>query len=544
MSALDFVKFLSAHLGKKKKLVIGSGAINGISMIALMYSLSIGLKGLTQTGEISIRGLMLFLCSWVVFYISQLIAVKTSSNAAYSALEEMELRLIDKLRRVDYSAFKTVSSADIYAVIGGDKNAVITAARFVASAVSAVVTIVFSLIYLSTVSVAAVVLILLEYGLITFIFHLYNVSMAKRFEADTQASGSFSQSLRNIIDGFAEVKMNNIKSEAIYNNSIKPASFRKTESYKTTEISWVKLLVANNAAIFIPLGLIVFILPVLSAANVQSVVEIMTIILIIMGPAGMLTTFISNAAMANNTLLRMESVEKQLDEAVNKEEEGDLSMPPQTPEFSVLAMNELRFAYSEEGGKTGFSLYIENFRLEKGELLIIKGGNGSGKSTFLRVLAGLFLPKNGDIMLGDIRVSSLKGSDYRSLFSIVFSDFHLFDDFYGLNIDKQILHYWAGKLEITDVIRNYEQSHELPSALSSGQRKRMALLAAILEDRKIMLLDEVAADFDPEFRTKYYREIIPELKTAGRTLILVSHDDRYFDVADRVVEFREGIIVS
>jgi ABC-type siderophore export system fused ATPase/permease subunit len=127
------------------------------------------------------------------------------------------------------------------------------------------------------------------------------------------------------------------------------------------------------------------------------------------------------------------------------------------------------------------------------------------------------------------------------LFSIILADFHLFDDFYGFRVDKENLNYWIAKLRLSECFKDYEQTGKLPTtALSSGQRKRMALLAAILENKNVFLMDEVAADFDPEFRNLYYREIIPELKALGHTLLLVSHDDRYYDIADRVVEFREG----
>jgi putative ATP-binding cassette transporter len=166
----------------------------------------------------------------------------------------------------------------------------------------------------------------------------------------------------------------------------------------------------------------------------------------------------------------------------------------------------------------------------------------------MHILAGLFPPTEGDILLNDQAVSSMKGADYRSLFSIVFSDFHLFDDFYGIDFENSDFNYWVRKLKLENQVKNYRDAGNrsvdtaaLPTAaLSSGQKKRAALFAAILERRPIFLLDEVAADFDPEFRNLYYREILPELKAMGRTLLVVSHDDRYFDIADRVIEFREG----
>jgi putative ATP-binding cassette transporter len=415
----------------------------------------------------------------------------------------------------------------------------------VITAFSGAVTIAIAVVYMATLSVTAVVLILIEYCLVVFVYKLQSGALGKRFEADAQAASAFTSSLEDMVNGFAELKMNNLRSEDFYEKTIKPASGRKTESFKQTELYWVRLLVLGQAGLFVPLGLIVFIVPALAAVNLSSMVEILTVTLIIVAPAGVLSNFVSVADAANNTLLKIGLIEKQLDAIAVGEEQEDLSKPPLPPDFSLLEIKGLTFSYPGSGAQKGFSLNIENFFLKRGELVIIKGGNGSGKSTFMYLLAGLLPPAEGDILVDGKPASSLRGADYRSLFSVLFADFHLFDDFYGFSFDKKDLGYWAERLHVSQFIKDYGQTGKLPTAaLSSGQRKRMALLAAVLENRKVLLLDEVAADFDPEFRSRYYREIIPELKAAGRTLILVSHDDRYYDVADRVLEFREGTIFS
>jgi ABC-type siderophore export system fused ATPase/permease subunit len=332
-----------------------------------------------------------------------------------------------------------------------------------------------------------------------------------------------------------------LRSDELYEKNIKPASNRKTESFKETEPYWVRVMVLSQAGLFVPMGLIVFIVPALAGVSLSSIVEILTVTLIIINPAGLLSGFVSAADMANNTLLKMGVIEKQLDAIACGEEQGDLSKPPSPPDFDLLKIESLSYSYSGAGGQRGFSLRVEDFSLRKGEAVIIKGGNGSGKTTFMRILAGLLSPAEGDVLVDGIPASTLKGADYRALFSILFTDFHLFEDFYGLRFEKKDLDYWAKRLKVSEFLKDYEETGKLPTAaLSSGQRKRLALLAVILENRQALLLDEVAADFDPEFRALYYREIIPELKAAGRTLILVSHDDRYYDVADKVVEFREG----
>jgi len=80
--------------------------------------------------------------------------------------------------------------------------------------------------------------------------------------------------------------------------------------------------------------------------------------------------------------------------------------------------------------------------------------------------------------------------------------------------------------------------------LSQGQRKRLALLVAYLEDRQIYLFDEWAADQDPRFKEIFYRTLLPDLKEKGKTIILVSHDDRFYDVGDRIITLDSGIVTA
>ena len=80
--------------------------------------------------------------------------------------------------------------------------------------------------------------------------------------------------------------------------------------------------------------------------------------------------------------------------------------------------------------------------------------------------------------------------------------------------------------------------------LSHGQRQRLALLGAYLEDRPIYVFDEWAANQEPQFRNIFYRQILPELKARGKLAVVISHDDRYFDVADRLIRLTSGVLAA
>ena len=183
--------------------------------------------------------------------------------------------------------------------------------------------------------------------------------------------------------------------------------------------------------------------------------------------------------------------------------------------------------------------------MEKGELIFLTGGNGSGKTTLAKLLAGLYLPDEGQIKMNDVVIDISNVESYRQNFSTVFSDFYLFDRI--LDADEKRVD--ENSDELLDKLQlkkkvTIENNRFSTTKLSQGQRKRLALLSAYLEDNPIYLFDEWAADQDPYFKEIFYYQLLPELKTKGKTVFVISHDDHYYDVADRLIKLDYGVIES
>ncbi len=216
----------------------------------------------------------------------------------------------------------------------------------------------------------------------------------------------------------------------------------------------------------------------------------------------------------------------------------DFPSLPASRAWQTLELRNLVFQYQ---GK-GFSVGPLNLTLRRGERVFVIGGNGSGKSTLAMLLAGLYQPLSGEILLDGEVVHADSLDEYRQLFSAVFTDVHLFDrliDPHGQPVDPQQVQAWLKRLKMQDKIR-LEGNRVLDLKLSKGQSKRLALLLAVAEQRDILLLDEWAADQDPHFRRTFYRELLPWLQEMGKTVVAVSHDDHYFEHADRLLEMRAG----
>ena len=203
------------------------------------------------------------------------------------------------------------------------------------------------------------------------------------------------------------------------------------------------------------------------------------------------------------------------------------------------------YAYPREFGDRHFTLGPLHWTLHPGELIFLSGGNGSGKSTFVKLLTGLYAPNAGDIRLDGQPITEENREWYRQLFSVVFSDFYLFDNLLGLaaaGLDAQAQHYLEQlqldhKIQVTDGVLS-------TTALSQGERKRLALLTAYLEDRQIYVFDEWAADQDPQFKDIFYTNLLPALKAKRKTVLVISHDERYFFLADRLLKLEDGKLID
>ena len=213
--------------------------------------------------------------------------------------------------------------------------------------------------------------------------------------------------------------------------------------------------------------------------------------------------------------------------------------------FQTLQLRQASFQFEADDGEAGFVLGPIDLEVKRGEVLFVIGGNGSGKSTLSKLLSGLYPCDQGALLVDGAPVSHVDLESYRSLFSAVFSDYYLFDELLGSHRPSFVQ-------EAQEQLERWELTHKVEVrndrfstiSLSAGQRKRLALVASLLEDRPICLFDEWAADQDPVFKALFYESVLSELQKRGKTVIAITHDDRYFGAADRCVRLESGRVVS
>jgi putative ATP-binding cassette transporter len=213
--------------------------------------------------------------------------------------------------------------------------------------------------------------------------------------------------------------------------------------------------------------------------------------------------------------------------------------------WSRLTFTGVTHEYYNERDERSFTLGPIDLTIRRGECLFIVGGNGSGKTTLAKLILGLYLPENGEVRIDREIIGDVNREKLRGLFSVVFSDFYLFDQLLGLerpSLPAETQDYLAS-LQLQSKVK-IENGALSTINLSQGQRKRLALLTAYLEDRPVYLFDEWAADQDPQFKEVFYLELLPSLKARGKTIIVISHDDRFYSTAERIIKLDAGQIVS
>lgn len=337
------------------------------------------------------------------------------------------------------------------------------------------------------------------------------------------------------LNGHKELKLNRFRAERFYRETFLPkAQLRRdahvqADSYHAIAINW------GNSVMLGAVGLIFHLSMQYGWASLSDAATITMIVLFMRAP---LTAAIGAFPAMLQSQVGLQALKNLGLVDYQPQFHGNFRLPEN---WQRIRLEGVTYAYPVQGGQH-FSLQPIDLTIERGETLFLIGGNGSGKSTLSMVLAGLYAPTSGKIFVDDIEITEENRDAYRQLFASVFTDFHLFEqimDGMGNDVAEQQIDTWLNHLQLSDKVK-IEQKRILNSKLSQGQRKRLGLMIAALEQRSIMILDEWAADQDPQFRRVFYENLLPILKACGYTVFAISHDDKYFHHAERMVAMKNG----
>jgi putative ATP-binding cassette transporter len=300
----------------------------------------------------------------------------------------------------------------------------------------------------------------------------------------------------------------------------------------------------SHFAFYSMIGVILFVFPLMFPLSTESLIGYVVVLLYMMSPIWGIIGILPTVERGQVAFENIQRLGVSLD---NSTESRHSVVPPVTAgQLESLTLESVTFQYATDSrGNDPFSLGPISLSLCPGELSFVIGGNGSGKSTFVKLLAGLYVPHSGEVSLNGTLISDANRDWYREHFSVVFSDFYLFEKLLGIE-EERIRTSAAAYLSSLQLDHKVEVRERKFSTvdLSQGQRKRLALLTAYLEDRPVYVFDEWAADQDPQYKDVFYMKLLPELRARGKSVVVITHDDRYFHLGDRVIKLENGKVVS
>lgn len=350
---------------------------------------------------------------------------------------------------------------------------------------------------------------------------------------------------RSLTDGLKELLMHRARRQEFVNQDVR----RAAESYRRANLDATRRQALSDTwtqvSFYSLIGLIVFLFPSMVTVSPEALTGYVVAVLYMMNP---IWGIIGALPTIERGQIALENIERLgLSLEVGHEEVQPIELPDhETGGSPTVRWDDVVFSYGEErGGEASFVLGPISLTFHPGELVFVIGGNGSGKSTFVKVLTGLYRPSQGSVTLAGMPITDANREWCREHFSVVFSDFYLFNRLLGQTASQveRLAPQYLRLLHMEQKVTVQERTFSTTD-LSQGQRKRLALVTAYLEDRPIYVFDEWAADQDPQYKEIFYHTLLPDLRKRGKLVVVITHDDRYFHLGDQVIKLEDGKMVE
>jgi putative ATP-binding cassette transporter len=538
MAILDFIRRASRQdLQRMLLLTVVAGLAN-----ALLVVMVNNVAGYVARGQRPrLLEWLVFGGAFVIYYQCNQFALLRANRVIEDLLKRLRVEVADKLRRSELAVVDSLGRGNLYTLVSQETNHLSVAFPLLVDTFQQTVLLTISLLYLLYLSPAAFLVFVLSVFVGVFGYHRINTRFSELLHKLAQCQARMLDTIGDIIHGSKELRLNARRSEAV-DQTYRKLSRAAEALLIAAGDHWSAMILLSGVVIYFILGVVAFIFPQLAGGHNLIVFKLTPILLFCFGPMAKIIAQSPMFTRAEVGLRAVLGIERQLDAA------GGIS--PSEARYAAAAFRDFRrihyagltFSYRDKKGDASFTLGPLDLALTRGETMFIVGGNGSGKSTTLRLMTGLHAADAGEIRVDDAVVSGPAIAGFRELFSAIFVDFHLFDRLYGLEqVDPRRVNDLIAEMGLAGKVR-YQDGRFSQLHLSTGQRKRLALVAALLEDRPIYVFDEWSADQDAHFREYFYNTVLARLRAAGKTVVVVTHDERFWHLADRVIKLDLGAV--
>lgn len=536
MSLIDLLNKEAA--GSRRDLVIAV-TVSGLANAVILAVINDAART-AAVDSLNFRYLVQFAIALALYVIGLKYTFDAATRIFEQALTRIRVRLVEKIAGSELLLLHRIGKARIFQAITQDTTIISEAQGLLVAGAHSAVMVACTAVYVMTVSLPAFLTILAVVVAGAMIYLARQQEMMGLIQASVAEEVGFFGRTSDLIDGLKEIKLSEVRGQAVLADLRVVAQAMRDLRIRTTNL-YNKNAVFSQCFFYVLIAIIVFLLPRVIDGFAGHVPQLVAAILFIIGPLSTIVNALPAYTKANRAAEAVTALEAEIDQ-VNAQ--GGRTVAGGTPLVlrQEIAARGLEFSY-QPADPTAFRVGPIDLTFRRGSLTMIVGGNGSGKTTFLKVLAGLYAPDAGGLSLDGRPVLRANLQDYRELFSAIYTDFHLFRRLYGLAADAAAVAAQLERMKIADKV-GYDAAGFTTLELSTGQRKRIAMAVALLEDRPVMIFDEWAADQDPDFRRYFYEGLLPALKARGKTLIVATHDDRYFALADTLVKMELGRILS
>ncbi|WDY56390.1 cyclic peptide export ABC transporter [Pseudomonas sp. PSKL.D1] len=395
--------------------------------------------------------------------------------------------------------------------------------------------------YLAMLSWPMFLIMLAAIALGTVMQYIARARGMRGFEAAREAEDELQKHYNAIAAGAKELRIHRLRRQRMFSHGIQDTAERICTTQMRSINTFVIAKSLGSMLFFVVIGLALALQSMWPSSDPTVMSGFVLVLLYMKGPLEHLISTLPIISKAQIAFRRIAELSSQFSSPEPHLLLDDHSQPPMN--LNVLELRDVRYRFPPVEGSEPFQLGPVNLRINQGEIVFIVGENGCGKTTLIKLLLGLYAPQEGSIMIDGKPVTAQSRDDYRQLFTTIFADYYLFDEL--IQGDKPVpqdAERYLERLEISHKV-SIRDGKFSTTDLSTGQRKRLALVSAWLEERPVLVFDEWAADQDPTFRRVFYTQLLPDLKRLGKTIIVISHDDRYFDTADQLVRLSRGQVV-
>ncbi|MCW8090695.1 cyclic peptide export ABC transporter [Alteromonas sp. ASW11-130] len=524
------------------------GALAGIFYSALiplvLSSISPDYSGLESTNSVQsvwffdvtdykLAGLYLASCLFILVMrsASEIILIRVSSEVS----KDIRKKFYDRIANAPLVDLERIGSAKLIGSINIDVPRIVAGGTVLPALLISSITLLGMLSFLMYLNMDVFQLVIMAIFIGAICYQIPMAIGGRIFHRSREAHDELQHSIRGLIYGAKELKLDAKKRALFFEKSLldREEAILKHDKKANTVVRTTMSF--GDLICFFVIGAVSFIFINYHSISKEELVGVIMALLYVTGPIAVMLATVPTIIIASISYKKLNEL---LDEIPN---EGCNEHAVNIPKWNKLRFSHIEYQYPSNNDEAGFQVGPLNFEIRKGEVTFIIGGNGSGKSTMSKLLTMHYSPTEGDLYFGNTKVTSENIASCRNLIGAIYSDYHLFDELF-MELSDEVTNTAERYLEMLQLSHKVKikDGKFTTIDLSDGQKKRLALLVALLEEKELYLFDEWAADQDPEFKDVFYRKILSDMKKAGKAVVVISHDSAYFETADNILVMESG----